>query len=225
MNKIIRADGQPLTSNVPEFGIVPVWIGKRAKLIPSCEGHLLLSDFGETFLVSQQRPGTECHSPLIFRSPETYFESEKPISCSSDIWSLACTIWPILGLQSLFSDFLATGDDIISQHIDTIGLSSFPSNWFTSWQNRHEYFESDRPKESRSVRPSLERSFENKVQAWRRRARMGEFDQEESAALLAMLRKMLIFSPAKRATAESLLASKWMTNWGLPELKKAGIIR
>lgn len=52
---MVRTDEKPISSNVPQFGTVPVWIGKHADSIPPGEGHLLLSDFGETFLASQQR--------------------------------------------------------------------------------------------------------------------------------------------------------------------------
>ncbi|KAM5440949.1 hypothetical protein MferCBS31731_004088 [Microsporum ferrugineum] len=204
--KVVRTDGMPLPSNVPPFGVVPVWIGKRADMVTPSEARLLLNDFGEAFLESQRRPGRECRSPLIFRPPETWFEPERPLSYSSDIWSLACSIWPMLGLRSLFSSCLATRDDILSQHVDTLGLPSFPSSWWNEWETRHDYFEPGLGQLSTFDHP-LERAFEEKIQAWRQRVRMGEFDQDEATAILAMLRGMLVFAPDERATAKSLLAS------------------
>ncbi|OAX84409.1 serine/threonine protein kinase [Emergomyces africanus] len=185
-------------------------------------GHLQLSDFGEAFFpATEKRLGSECHSPPIFRPPEAFFEPEVCLSFPSDVWSLACAIWPIFGMQSLFTGFLATQDRLISQHIDLLGVSSFQFEWWSTWQARHKYFdESGQSKDGRSVWPSLERSFEKGIQGWRRRVQMGEFDPEEMTAILAMLRTMLVFRPHERATAESLLVSKWMLNWGLPELKK-----
>lgn len=53
---------------------------------------------------------------------------------------------------------------------------------------------------------------------------MGDFDREEVAALLAMLRPMLrpmlAFKPEERGTVTPFLHSDWMVNWGLSELEK-----
>ncbi|KAM5463495.1 hypothetical protein MauCBS54593_007489 [Microsporum audouinii] len=122
---------------------------------------------------------------------------------------------------------LATRDDILSQHVDTLGLPSFPSSWWNEWETRHDYFEPGLGQlsvTSRDIRPPLERAFEEKIQAWRRRVRMGEFDQDEATAILAMLRGMLVFAPDERATAKSLLASQWMLNWGYPALYRARLV-
>ncbi|KAM5486096.1 hypothetical protein MaudMau93_005170 [Microsporum audouinii] len=173
---------------------------------------------------------------ILLRLPSTFDELsigqlnakfERPLSYSSDIWSLACSIWPMLGLRSLFSSCLATRDDILSQHVDTLGLPSFPSSWWNEWETRHDYFEPGLGQlsvTSRDIRPPLERAFEEKIQAWRRRVRMGEFDQDEATAILAMLRGMLVFAPDERATAKSLLASQWMLNWGYPALYRARLV-
>ncbi|KAK2855648.1 hypothetical protein FQN49_004982 [Arthroderma sp. PD_2] len=221
--EIVRFDGEAPPPNVPIHGIMPAWLGKRAKLIPPSEGYLLLSDFGETFSpATQQRLGSECHTPIIFRSPEAVFEPERPVSFPSDIWGLACATWSILGLRSLFDGVLATQDYITSQQIDILGISSFPSEWWSKWDARNERFdELGHPKEGRrSVRPSLECLFQEDIQDLRREKQMDEFDKEEAAAILVMLRSMLVFRPDRRVTAESLMVSEWMLNWGIPELKK-----
>lgn len=126
-----------------------------------------------------------------------------------------------MGLRSLIDGTLATKDDIISQQIDQLGLSSFPSEWWNSWKGRHEYFSEDgQPNGNRSVLPSLEESFEQEIQDVRREESMNPFDKEEAEAILSMLRTMLVFRPEERATIESVMKSEWMVIWGLPAYEK-----
>ncbi|KAK2765450.1 hypothetical protein FQN54_008303 [Arachnomyces sp. PD_36] len=224
---LVRLDGKPLPPNVPSYGVVPVWLGKQANLISLREAHLLLSDFGEAFTPeTQRRSCAESHAPLPVSPPEVLFDPQGKLSFPSDIWTLACAIWSIFGMRSLFDGTLATHHDIASQQIDTLGLSSFPSEWWNTWQERHEYFDNDgQPKGRRSVFPPLERSFEEEIQVVRREEGMQEFDEDEKMAIIGMLRSMLVYRPEKRATADSVTRSEWMTNWGLPQLKKAQNLR
>jgi len=53
----------------------------------------------------------------------------------------------------------------------------------------------------------------------RREVGMMEFDNEEKAALLDMLKGMMAFDPGKRVTAEQTKKSKWMRKWGIPGLE------
>ena len=223
IKSVMRLDGKPLPPGVPSYGAVPVWLGKKANEIAVAEARLLLSDFGEAFYPSdpqQKRRGDECHAPLPVLPPETLFEPEKPLSFASDIWTLACAIWSILGPRPLFDGTLATHDDISSQQVDILG--PLPPEWWDKWEARHEYFEeTGQPNKGRFIVPPLEQCFEQEIQALRRRDCMGEFEREEMVALLDMLRPMLAFRPEERATAATVLGSVWMVNWGLPELEKA----
>lgn len=191
-------------------------------MISSSEAHLLLGDFGEAFSpATQQRLGEECHAPLPALPPEVLFDPKKPLSFPSDIWTLACAIWSILGMRSLFDDTLATRDDIGSQQVDILGPSSFPSEWWGAWEARHKYFdEANQPKKGRTVLPSLERLFQEDIQSVRREEGVGEFNGEEVTAILTMLRAMFVFKPEERATSASLMVSEWMMNWGLPEFDR-----
>ncbi|KAF3481853.1 uncharacterized protein GIQ15_04612 [Arthroderma uncinatum] len=162
---LVRLDGKPLSPNATAYATVPVWLGKQANLIPLCEAHLHLSDFGEGFPpATQQRPGGECHAPVPVLPPEALFEPEKPLSFPSDIWTLACAMWPIFGMRSLFDSTLATRDDIASQQVDVLGLSSFPSEWWNTWEARLKYFdEAGQPKDGQSAVQSLEFAFEEDI--------------------------------------------------------------
>ncbi|GKZ16482.1 hypothetical protein AbraIFM66951_000290 [Aspergillus brasiliensis] len=219
---VVRLDRQPLPPGVPSRGTMPVWLGKRADKIPPNEAQLLLSDFGESFSPSdpeQQRLGQDCHSPLPVAPPEAYFEPDKPLSFSADIWSLACAMWSIFGMRSLFDATLATPDDIASQQVDVLG--EIPPEWWSTWEKRYEYFEGiGRPRKDRFVFPSLEQNFEQDIQTSRQKAKMHSFGKDEKIAVLSMLRSMLVLKPEERATATDVLSSDWMVTWGLPAAKR-----
>ncbi|KAK2873820.1 hypothetical protein FQN49_002044 [Arthroderma sp. PD_2] len=224
---IIHHDKGPLPPGVPSHATIPVWLGKTANEIPLTEAHLILSDFGEAFSPldpHQQRLGHQCRAPVPVLPPEAYFEPEKPISFPVDIWTLACAIWSILGSRALFDGTLATHDDIVQQQVDILG--KLPPKWWNRWEARYKYFdETSQPKKDRYVYPSLENRFEKHIQVPRREDGMGEFDREEMAALLAMIRPMLAYRPDERATIETVLNSKWMAVWGLPEFEKVPRVR
>ncbi|RAL03519.1 kinase-like protein [Aspergillus ibericus CBS 121593] len=222
---ITRLDGQPLPPGVPTHGTMPVWLGKRANEIPPEEAHLLLSDFGESFSPSNdsspghQRRGEDCHTPLPVAPPEAYFEPTTPLSYSADIWSLACAMWSIFGMRSLFDATLATQDYMVSQQIDILG--PLPPTWWEVWEARHGYFERlGVPKKDRFIYLSLEQSFELHVQASRRRDKMPYFGDEEKRDILDMLRRMLVFKPEDRASVEDVLGSEWMVKWGVPAVEE-----
>ncbi|KAM5431951.1 hypothetical protein McanMca71_005922 [Microsporum canis] len=171
-------------------------------------------------LATIPRLGSQCRAPTPFLPPEAYFEPEKRISFPIDIWTLACAIWSILGSRALFDGTLATHDDISQQQIDILG--ELPHKWWNKWEARYKYFdERGKPKKDRYVFPALEDRFEKHIQEPRRKDSVGEFDREETAALLVMLRSMLAFRPEERATIETVLGSDWMVNWGLPEFEKS----
>lgn len=182
---------------------------------------MLLGDFGEAFSPEEFRRGEECHTPLAMRPPEARFEPQAPLSYSADIWSLATTIWDILGMKAIFSSEFATADEVVSQQIDVLG--PMPSSWWSCWDERSQFFDKDgRPKEGRYVWPPIDEAFENGVQKYRRkRGRVGEFDKQETAAILDLMYRMLTFRPEERPTAEEVLKSEWMVKWVLPDFDRS----
>ncbi|KAJ9314293.1 hypothetical protein DTO271D3_5522 [Paecilomyces variotii] len=214
---VVRLDGQPLQPNVPSSVVLPVWLGKASEEFTSSESRVLLSDFGEAY-----RPSTEhrysSHAPLSFMPPEARFEPELGLSFPADIWTLACSIWVILGQRPLFEDILATPDDITAEQVDTLG--QLPLRWQKNWEARHEYFdESGKPNQGRQVR-SWDERFEKHIQLPRQKATIPAFDAEEKAAVMNMLRSMLSFEPEKRLTAHDVLKCEWMGKWALPDYEE-----
>jgi serine/threonine-protein kinase SRPK3 len=215
---VVRLDGKALTANVPPKATPPIWLGKASETFSPSDVRVLLADFGEAYL-----PSTECrhesHTPLSAAPPEVRFELQRGLSFSSDVWTLACAIWAILGQRPLFDEFLATQDDITAEQIDVLG--GLPLEWWEKWETRYEYFSGPgEPKADRHVR-SWEDRFESHIQRPRREAGIPEFGMEEKATVMDMLRSMLSFNPEKRSTMQDMLKCDWMVKWALPEYRRS----
>ncbi|XHF96611.1 hypothetical protein AWENTII_000235 [Aspergillus wentii] len=204
-----RLDGQKLPTGVPEHGVVPIWLGEASENVTLLESRILLSDFGEAFSPAQEKK-FESHAPLLIRPPEARFEPTKSLTSSSDIWSLACTIWDIIAQKTLFEGIMTDEDDMTCQQIGLLG--PLP----TEWQEKH----GESIHQSKYLNRSLEGHFEKTVQKARIRARMPSLGSEEQNALLSMFRSMLSFKPENRPSAQQVLESEWMVNWALPEYEK-----
>lgn len=225
---ISRVDDKALTPNVPTPAVVPLYLGKKAQEFTLADAHgLILSDFGEAFSpATEQRLGKECNTPLAKKAPEALFASDLPISFPSDIWSLGTAIWEILGMKFIFSES-ETLDETVAQQIDVLGSSHFPESWRKQWERSGEGQESNgnttfprRPTGEREIWPSLENAFEEFVQRYRRkRAAAGTFDEQETRAILDLMRGMLKFRPEERLKIVEVLKSEWMVKWALPQLE------
>ncbi|POS73516.1 protein kinase [Diaporthe helianthi] len=224
---ISRVDGKPLTANVPKYAVEPLYLGKKAQdfTLADAQG-LILSDFGEAFCPgTERRLGRECNAPLAKKAPEAVFELDAPLTFSSDIWSLGTAIWEILGMKFIFSE-AETQDEISAQQIDVLGATTFPESWREQWERQGDEDSHGaraiprRPTGERETWPRLENAFEEFVQKYRRkREATGIFDEQETRAILELIRGMLRFRPEERLTADEVLMSEWMVKWALPELE------
>ncbi|OJJ79313.1 uncharacterized protein ASPGLDRAFT_77691 [Aspergillus glaucus CBS 516.65] len=217
---IIRCDGEPLPLNVPQQAVMPIFWGIKANQFTLANAHIILSDFGESFSPSSEtRLAKDCHTPLAMRPPEARFEPLAKLSYPSDIWSLATAIWEILGMKVLFSDEFATEDEVVSQHIDALG--PIPKRWMKLWEQKNEFFNNKgHLKKGRSLWPSLEQAFEQNVQSYRRKVGVEEFGEEETTAILDLMRRMLRFLPKERSRIEEVLQSEWMVKWVMPDFEQ-----
>ncbi|KAE8151554.1 kinase-like domain-containing protein [Aspergillus avenaceus] len=218
---VTARDGKPLPPNVPAHAVIPLYLGKDAEEFSLSDARVILGDFGEAFSLDEVRRGEDCHTPLAMRPPEARFEPQAPLTYSADIWSLATTIWEILGMKAIFSSEFATADEVVSQQIDVLG--SMPLSWWKCWEERSQFFdEYGRPKAGRYVWPRIEQAFEEGVQMYRRKSsRVCEFDGEETAAILELIKRMLAFRPEERPTAEEVLKSDWIVKWVLPDFNRS----
>ncbi|KAE8166057.1 kinase-like domain-containing protein [Aspergillus tamarii] len=206
---VSRLDGQKLPTGVPEYGVVPIWFGEASENVTLPEARIILSDFGEAFAPAQDEK-FESHTPLLIRPPEARFEPTKSLTFSSDIWSLACTIWDIVAQKTLFEGIMTDEDDMTCQQIGLLG--PLP----TEWQQKH----GESIHQSKYLNRSLESRFEKTVQQARLEGRMPSLESEEKDALLSMLRSMLSFQPENRPSAQQVLESEWIVKWALPEYER-----
>jgi hypothetical protein len=131
--------------------------------------------------------GKECYVPLSELGPEALFRPDDFISYPSDIWSLACTIWDIIGATSLFID--ADQDVLVADQLVALGLNKLREAWRKEWASEGPDIKTTANDE---VRPPwryrregtytmlpLEPRFEDDVQYWRRRAERALFEEGE----------------------------------------------
>ncbi|KAH9882937.1 hypothetical protein J1614_000303 [Plenodomus biglobosus] len=129
LERITRLDGKPPDQWVPTHGVVPIWLGVGSDTISLADSRIFLSDFGESFqpAVDVRQPS---HTPLILRSPELLLELTSCVSFPTEICSLACAVFAILGQRPLFESWFAERDQILDEHVDALG--HFPKEW---WEN------------------------------------------------------------------------------------------
>lgn len=224
---VSRVDGKPLPPTVPPRAVVPLYLGKKAQEFTLADARgLVLGDFGEAFApATEQRLGKDCHTPVAKRAPESLFEADVPLSYPSDIWSLGTAIWEILGMKFIFSESEAE-DEVVAEQIDVLGYQHFPPNWRRHWE-RLSAEDGDngkriprRPTGVREAWPPLEEAFYEFVQRYReKREEAGVFGQEETRAILDLMRGMLTFRPEERLTIEEVLGSEWMVKWALHKVE------
>ncbi|OAX82274.1 hypothetical protein ACJ72_03381 [Emergomyces africanus] len=131
--------------------------------------------------------------------PEARFEPQAPLSFSADIWSLSTTIWEILGIKA--GHFQYGGSDGTNEVNSSIRM--------------------DFRKNTGMCDLSIDEVFEEGVQKYRQKHRVGEFDQKETIALLELMRKMMAFQPEERPTVKEILKPEWMVKWVLPDFKRS----
>lgn len=210
---ITRFDNQPLPNGVPTHGVVPSWLGKRSELISPSEAKIFITDFGESF-VPATTPRRYSNTPDLLVPPEVYFSQEQ-LSFPADIWTLAGTIWSILGQRPLFEGFDSSADPVIKEQVDVLG--KLPLDWWMQWSARSRWFSEDGVRLDGLGR-SWEERFEYSVQEPRQECGMAGLDEDEKKALCTMLKSMMAFRASERPTADEILKSDWMTKWALPGL-------
>ena len=58
------------------------------------------------------------------------------------------------------------------------------------------------------------------MQKWRRK-NGSEIVEDEKAAFLNLMRRMLVFRPQERPTADEVLQLEWMVKWGWPDYERS----
>src|SRR5690606_2930442 len=148
---------------------------------------ILLADFGTAFCPTKQLR-VESYTPLQNRPPEVRFEPTAPLSYPSDIWSLACMIWTVLGARPFLDNWLFGPDDATTDQVDALG--PMPDEWWEKWEARSKGFiRNGNPKEARGVW-TFDQRFEDAIQEPRRRRGREVMGEDERDALFEMIKGM-----------------------------------
>ncbi|KAM0222994.1 hypothetical protein ACHAQD_003724 [Fusarium lateritium] len=221
---ITRLDGLPVDENAPRNAVLPIWLGQKSEDVALADAKILLGDFGESYFPSQEKRQYS-NAPIRYRAPETQFPDVcQPLSSSSDIWSLGCLLWNVVGQRPLFDAWSLSEDDILQDQVALLG--EIPEEWSAYGNKRAEYWIEDVEAEHALAQPTTEVKstwdirFERCVQQGRKEGGMKPMSKDEKEAFLDMMKKMIAFRPEDRMTAKELLESRWMKQWALPELKK-----
>ncbi|CAF3452780.1 hypothetical protein SNK03_002859 [Fusarium graminearum] len=220
---VTRLDGLPLDENAPRNAVLPIWLGQKSEDVALGDAKILLGDFGESFLPSEEKRNYS-NAPIRYRAPETQFPDVCPsLSFSSDIWSLGCLLWNVVGQRPLFDAWTLSEDDILQDQTDLLG--EIPEEWSAYSSKRSEYWiedvsaeESETPIQNNGC--TWESRFESSVQQGRKESGMKPMSKDEKDAFIDMMKTMMTFRPEERVSAKELLESKWMKQWALPELRK-----
>ncbi|GKT59583.1 protein kinase domain-containing protein [Colletotrichum tofieldiae] len=214
---VVRVDGQPLSPGVPPHVYPPIWLGKPGDEVTLPEAKLVLADFGTAFCPAQ-KSRFESYTPLQIRPPEARFEPTTPLSYASDIWSLGCVIWGILGMRPFLDNWLFGPDDATADQVDALG--PMPDEWWEAWEGRSKRFsENGKPKKGREVW-TFDQRFQDAIQEPRSRRGLEVMNDSERDSLFKMIRGMLAFKPGDRLSAEEVLRSDWMRACAIPEAEK-----
>lgn len=194
-----------------------MWLGKDSELLALSEAQIILTDFGESFMPTAMERRYS-NAPDLLTPPEAYFEEQKSLSFPADIWTLAWTIWAIIGQRPLFEGYYPSADWVIKEHVDCLG--NLPASWWLKWESRAKWFNEDGTRQIEANSRPLEQRFIDSLRQPRQEFKMQEVGDVEKVALLSMLRAMLAFNPEDRPTADDVLKYEWMQKWALPELAR-----
>ncbi|OJD17001.1 CMGC/SRPK protein kinase [Emergomyces pasteurianus Ep9510] len=155
--------------------------------------------------------------PPAFAPPESQFQADVPLSFSADIWSLACTVFNIMGRSPPFyMDFASDTTTMIEEWVLLLG--KLPFEWWSKWDARSTLFNEDGTRNDNNPSKSIvswDQRFEECMQEPRQVENMEEIENKEKDALTTMLKSMLRYQPEERLTARDVLESKWKSGHSL----------
>ncbi|KGO73526.1 hypothetical protein PITC_044050 [Penicillium italicum] len=219
---VVRVDRKPLPAGVPTHVVWPARIGIQSDQITPMHLPIMLSDFGSSYYPHKTRR-TTAHTLPHLVAPEIFFldkdKDEEGLSFPSEIWTLGCTIFEIIGSGGPFSTL---GGGILQDQVSVLG--KLPNPWWSQWESRAEFYNEDATIDITTgtpVQDGLEERYDWFVNAARRRSDMEKPGEDEKKAFLHMISMMLQYSPSDRVTIQDVVESEWMQKWALPA--KAGI--
>jgi serine/threonine-protein kinase SRPK3 len=169
-----------------------------AKLSPK----LLMTDFGEAFFIND--PPKALGTPVAFSAPELLFGY--PPSCVADLWALGCLLFEIHTFGILLPVFFGTSGEALGMSIETIG--ALPEAWRGLYHNQDIDLEDKPGKKHRWFDDTIERTrlLDSQI-----REELPSLSQPQQAALVQLLKSLLVFEPSQRLPAREVGRHPWFT--------------
>ncbi|GKZ23005.1 hypothetical protein AbraIFM66951_001235 [Aspergillus brasiliensis] len=185
-------DGRSLGPGIPEYIVRPASLHSRSRPLSN---NIKIVDFGESF--SQDDVPETLHTPLVVRAPEVIFKDR--LDYRVDLWSLGCMLFELFVGQPPFDSFLITPKILVEQMQEITG-EALPERWVPFWESmRGEDVNEDRG-------PGLQEWLEEMYFDGERRE---DLTRDDIARLGRIIRKLLRFEPAARASVEEILNDPW----------------
>lgn len=227
----IRADKAPPPHGVPDRVVWGAETSIPSDKLSTTYLPIMLADFGESFEPAVTKPSRAHTLPALF-PPESFFTKPHSdldhISFPSDIWTLACSIWEIMGDSPPFLPWGKTTDEILLQHVEILG--KLPRSWWSAWDTKNQWLDEREGGlffikrncllDDCGTRKSLERRYDWCISGPRTREKFDCQSTDEKRDFLDMMQMMLAYEPCKRVTIDAVVNSKWMQEWALPDLRK-----
>ncbi|KAF9870758.1 hypothetical protein CkaCkLH20_11860 [Colletotrichum karsti] len=214
-----------IPANAPPYIVKSLDLGGACDTIKPADAKVFIGDFSESWKPSSQTKHT-LSTQYPSRAPE-FMCGEKlkiPMGLPSDIWSLGCLIYRLLGPRNILESRAPDDDAVFAGIVGMLGKP--PQEWWNAWDNRGKYFDGYDAKEvaqdilDGNGKPDQKRaSLQRRVQVWLPEDGRSNISSEEQRDLLALLNPIFQWRSEDRPTASQLLSSSWMTKWGLPAVK------
>ncbi|KAF4987266.1 hypothetical protein FGRMN_10468 [Fusarium graminum] len=99
---------------------------------------ICIIDFGESYRFSS--PPEDLGIPENYLPPEVLLELPGSVGPACDLWALGCTLFEIREQLPLFY-MIYDNDELVAEMVRFFG--KLPDNWWTTWEARVEYFDSE----------------------------------------------------------------------------------
>ncbi|KAF8073768.1 kinase domain-containing protein [Lyophyllum atratum] len=195
-----RVDGQALTPAAPHYLVTTPNSRRLDDLVLNENCHIKITDFGESFHISDREKPTSLGTPISLAAPEIIFGDI--IGPPVDVSSLACTIYEVLGDHELLESFFSERDEILIEMVSAFG--KLPERWWKQWSERSKFFE-----ENGAFKPAADsrpEDLKERLLSIRRVDKEGQRELNgDLDALRVMLEKMLKYEPKDRVRVEDVV--------------------
>ncbi|KXN81007.1 Serine/threonine-protein kinase SRPK [Leucoagaricus sp. SymC.cos] len=219
-------DGQSPGPHAPAMLVEPIQ-NSRISNATLLQDSIIVSDFGQSYVVASQPSSYEPGTVLNYLSPEARFEGR--VGLETDVWALGYAIFEIRAGVALFEPLLGSDVDILRQTVETLGR--LPDPWWGAFKQRALWFEEDgQPKSERDQERAglLLKAYRSSIRAKLRA--IGEQDvppsedegpmidkpgvqlsEKEFELLGDLLEKMLKYRPEERIRIQDVIRHPWFT--------------